>query len=181
MITSEARTKMGWKRDLVFTKYTKKCEICGKEFTTVPSSSKQHTCSIECSSKKKEVEKKKIYCKICNKEIIARKSQHKVYCSTECKIVGLAQLKIKKFENKRIYGKWKNSKELKKYLLEKYNNTCQECGWNKNPNVLETHHIDRNRKNNKEENVLLWCPNCHSIEHYNKQDGQFKNNFGREK
>jgi hypothetical protein len=26
---------------------------------------------------------------------------------------------------------------------------------------------------------MLVCPNCHSEEHFEKKDGQFKNNFGR--
>lgn len=54
---------------------------------------------------------------------------------------------------------------LKKYLKLKYNYSCSNCGiqtWNENPITLELEHKDGNYKNNKEENVCLLCPNCHS-------------------
>jgi 5-methylcytosine-specific restriction endonuclease McrA len=31
----------------------------------------------------------------------------------------------------------------------------------------QIHHKDRNRENNKMENLLILCPNCHSEFHYN--------------
>lgn len=57
---------------------------------------------------------------------------------------------------------------IKKYLFRKYNNKCARCGWGET-NVyteripLEVEHIDGNYKNNKEENLILLCPNCHSL------------------
>lgn len=57
---------------------------------------------------------------------------------------------------------------LRRYILEKYNYTCSECGWtgiNKKSNkcVLQIDHIDGNSNNNNEENLTLLCPNCHSL------------------
>jgi phage pi2 protein 07 len=37
----------------------------------------------------------------------------------------------------------------------------------------QVHHRDRNRENNKMDNLLLLCPNCHSMLHYNF-DGSLK-------
>lgn len=56
---------------------------------------------------------------------------------------------------------------IRNYLIEKYQG-CQLCGWNQvNPTTnrmpLEVHHIDGNCTNNKEENLQLLCPNCHSL------------------
>ncbi len=53
-------------------------------------------------------------------------------------------------------------------MYEKYNNRCAKCGWSeRNPftNVipLEIEHIDGDATNNKEENLTLLCPNCHSL------------------
>jgi len=31
----------------------------------------------------------------------------------------------------------------------------------------EIHHRDRNRENNKMDNLVLLCPNCHSLMHWN--------------
>ena len=60
------------------------------------------------------------------------------------------------------------SKRIKRYLFEKYNDSCQICGWNKvNPYTgkvpLQIHHIDGDCKNNRPENLQLLCPNCHSL------------------
>lgn len=53
-------------------------------------------------------------------------------------------------------------------MLEKYNYSCQECGWNKinpytNKTPLEIHHKDGNYLNGSEDNLALLCPNCHSL------------------
>lgn len=42
---------------------------------------------------------------------------------------------------------------------------CEECGitkWNDKDIVFQLHHKDGNHKNNKLENLILLCPNCHS-------------------
>lgn len=106
-------------------------------------------------------------CKNCLKEINPRNK----YCSIKCQ---------KEFEYKEYICKWKKgeitglrgdyqiSMNIKKYIFNKYNNKCARCGWgviNKYTNTLplEIEHIDGNYKNNKEENLILLCPNCHSL------------------
>ena len=42
---------------------------------------------------------------------------------------------------------------------------CEQCGiteWNGKDIVFQLHHKDGNHKNNKLENLILLCPNCHS-------------------
>ena len=65
-------------------------------------------------------------------------------------------------------GEYQISSYIKTYLFEKYNYKCARCGWgeiNKYTNKipLEIEHIDGNYKNNNEENLILLCPNCHSL------------------
>ncbi len=65
-------------------------------------------------------------------------------------------------------GEYQLSSYIKKYIFDKYHNSCARCGWCEvNPythNVpLEVEHIDGNYKNNREENLILLCPNCHSL------------------
>ncbi len=108
-----------------------------------------------------------MYCLNCNSLI---KSKNK-YCSNKCQ---------QEFQYKKYINDWKNGLEsgmrgdyqismhIKSYIFNKYDNKCAECGWSKkNPytgNIpLEIEHIDGNYKNNKEENLTLLCPNCHSL------------------
>lgn len=93
------------------------------------------------------------------------------YCSNKCQ---------KEYQYKKYIEDWKNGLEsgmrgdyqismhLKSYLFKKFNNKCARCGWSEiNPytkNIpLEIEHIDGNYQNNQEENLILLCPNCHSL------------------
>lgn len=93
------------------------------------------------------------------------------YCSVKCQ---------KEYEYKSYIEQWKRGNEsglrgdyqismhIKKYLFNKYKNKCVKCGWGET-NVytgnipLEVEHIDGNYENNREENLILLCPNCHSL------------------
>lgn len=44
-------------------------------------------------------------------------------------------------------------------------NFCEICKFSKYPEVLQVHHIDHDRKNNKIDNLKLLCPTCHMIQH----------------
>lgn len=67
-----------------------------------------------------------------------------------------------------LRGEYGTSKYLKRYLFQKFDNKCAKCGWGEtNPYTntipLEVEHIDGNYLNNAEENLILLCPNCHSL------------------
>lgn len=44
---------------------------------------------------------------------------------------------------------------------------CEECGWSKTSEdgriPLELHHINGNGRDNRLENLMILCPNCHSL------------------
>ena len=107
-------------------------------------------------------------CLNCGKELTGRQTK---YCSNNCQ---------KEYEHKQWVERWKAGKEtgmsgkygisnhLKKYLLDKYGHKCARCGWGKiNPFTytlpLEVEHIDGDYTNNAEDNLILLCPNCHSL------------------
>lgn len=55
---------------------------------------------------------------------------------------------------------------LKNELIKLRGYQCEDCGlttWKNQPIPLEAHHIDGNKCNNNLENLLLLCPNCHTL------------------
>lgn len=109
-------------------------------------------------------------CLNCGKELIGDKKRNK-YCCQQCQLDYQYKQYIERWKNGQESGrkgKYEVSNHIRKYLFEKYNNSCQKCGWNKiNPitgNVpLQIHHIDGDCLNNSENNLELLCPNCHSL------------------
>ena len=103
----------------------------------------------------------------CNQKISSKNK----FCSNKCQKEYEYKKYIKKWKNNEVSGmrgEYQISMYIKTYLFEKYNNKCARCGWGKvNPytkNIpLEVEHIDGNYQNNSEENLILLCPNCHSL------------------
>lgn len=106
-------------------------------------------------------------CSNCGKEINKRNK----YCSLKCQKENQYKEYINRWKNKEVdgmRGEYQISSYIKTYIFNKYNNKCAICGWNKiNPytkhSPLEIEHKDGNYKNNDEENLILLCPNCHSL------------------
>ena len=106
-------------------------------------------------------------CFNCNKEI---KKSNK-YCSNICQKEYEYREYIKKWKNNEttgLKGEYQISNYIKAYLFNKYNDKCARCGWGETNKYtgkipLEVEHIDGNYKNNNENNLILLCPNCHSL------------------
>lgn len=56
------------------------------------------------------------------------------------------------------------NKELKEKIREKFNHICVLCG----KSAKIPHHIDYNKKNNKEENFVLLCGSCNTKVNFNR-------------
>ena len=106
-------------------------------------------------------------CPVCGKEIPSWRK----FCSKICS---------KEYQHKEYISKWNNGKEngvsgkyfvskhIRSYLFEKNNCKCEKCGGGEVNEYtgkvpLQIHHIDGDCTNNKEENLQLLCPNCHSL------------------
>jgi hypothetical protein len=63
------------------------------------------------------------------------------------------------------WSDYKRASTLKPHLIKVRGNVCECCKnslWLDKPIKLEIHHVDGDRTNNREENLQLLCPNCHS-------------------
>ena len=106
-------------------------------------------------------------CINCNKEILSKVKRK--YCCGKCKI---------DLEYKIIISNWKDddtlyndkpiSSTIRKYIISKYENKCARCGWCKQnertgKTPLQVDHINGDAYDNREENLILLCPNCHAL------------------
>ena len=66
---------------------------------------------------------------------------------------------------------------VQKKLFIRSRGYCEKCGLDLAFVEGEIHHRDRNRENNKMENLLLLCKNCHSRMHYNLDGSPVKKDF----
>lgn len=115
--------------------------------------------------------KEKYFCLNCQKELNQGSSSTHKFCNNKCQADYYHAQWIKRWKDGKetgIRGYYGISVHIKKFILEKYDKKCALCGWNKiNPYTntlpLEIDHIDGDYKNNKEENLILLCPNCHSL------------------
>ncbi len=95
----------------------------------------------------------------------------KKYCSNNCQFLYQHRQWVERWKNGQmsgLSGAYSVSRHLRKYIFEKYDNKCARCGWSRiNPFTrtlpLEIEHIDGNYRNNNEDNLILLCPNCHSL------------------
>lgn len=158
-LTDDARKRIGWRKGKIFTQITKICEVCKKEFVTVPSSSKQFCCSRKCQSIKKKKEIQKSICNFCGELYISKAhKKHTSFCSKKC---------ASKFRWDNHIKKIRPSQVLLRNIMQE----CQICGYKKIPQILERHHIDFDHSNNTINNLQVLCPNCHDEIHFLAKNG----------
>ncbi len=125
------------------------------------------------------------YCLNCGKKISSKKK----YCNNTCQHEFRHKERIaqwKRGEQSGLRGQYQISLHIRRYLEDKYGNKCARCGWHEvNPYTnkipLEIDHIDGDYLNNKEENLILLCPNCHSLTSTYKGSNRGHSRQGRQK
>lgn len=109
-------------------------------------------------------------CKSCGKELSGR-IDRKSFCDERCAHDHVYRTYVARWLlglESGVRGKVATSHHIKRYLVEVRGNRCERCGWceinpttGKVPITLE--HSDGVWDNNKIENLVLLCPNCHSL------------------
>lgn len=106
------------------------------------------------------IKKPRPSCKFCGKE---GKRHTLIYCSNACQ---LKFERAKRIANWLATGQAKDTRAIKKYLLDSQLNSCAICGhyniWNNQELVFVLDHITGDSSNNRRENLRLVCPNCDS-------------------
>lgn len=149
-----------------------KCKLCNKEFYVKPSHQLLgfgKYCSLKCSHESRRTGKY-VKCYICGKETwktpkaLNRSKSNKFFCGKSCQT---------KWRNVEYSGEnhhlWKGGENIYRQVLEKsgVDCCCVLCG-NNDKRVLAGHHVDKNRKHNKIENLVWLCQNCHHLVHAHK-------------
>ena len=139
------------------TKVFIKCKVCGYEWSISPSSIMPNNMKKHTFSGCPECKYQEIQCSYCHKKIrrlkteLATNKSGYAYCSKECGNRHKNSLKIQN----------EDGTNYRRNAFLKYSHECDICGWNKDERVLEVHHLDENRNNNKIENLRILCPICH--------------------
>jgi hypothetical protein len=143
-----------------------KCKQCDKEFLTRRDQPSKY-CSLDCSSLASR-KRKLVSCAKCGKQIekIVSKMRSKsglYFCSRECKDQAQKLGGIKEIMPPH-YGT-ASGKYTYRDLFENEEFVCARCGYKEFKLVVCIHHIDQDRTNNKKENLIPLCRNCHEALH----------------
>ena len=110
---------------------------------------------------------KEQFCLYCGNKL---KGNQKKFCSNTCSVEYKYLINI----NKWLLDVFDFSYSIKcpsfirRYLWEQHDGGCSRCGWKEvNPllkrPMLEVEHIDGDCLNHSYKNVVLLCPNCHTL------------------
>jgi len=200
MINKKGENNPNWKGGTKYINYN--CDLCGKHKKGLRwnyLNSKNHFCSRKCQGEwygKKHIGENnpnfknrtvKYCCDYCGKECSSQITEYQKYefhfCSRLCDNNHRIEHKRFSLENN---GMWKGGKSFEPYTVEwneelrvkireRDNFICAICN-NKGKDV---HHIDYDKSNCDENNLIILCKKCHSMTNHNRDKWQsyFKENI----
>jgi len=167
-----------------------KCLYCQKEFEPDGSVNRRKRpkspnegkfCSVSCgrtwNNKHRTPLQPNVQCAYCYKDFYMNTSKKKnsksglFFCCREHK--DLAQ-RIE-YNLREIWPDHYNDgiSSFREIILRNKEARCEICNFNKVPEILQVHHVDRDRTNNSLTNLQLLCPNCHIEIHFRTKTGAF--------
>lgn len=143
----------------------KTCEYCNKEhdgkFATGRFCNRKCSNGFSTKNKRQDINKK------VSEKLKGKKSNGWKYVSVESKrIGGINSCKKRKERISNLSFELTSQAERKRRVLKQQDNKCNICRmkeWIMSPLLLQLHHKDGNKYNNKRINLEYLCPNCHSI------------------
>lgn len=158
-----------------------RCKSCTKKFYVKPSWLKNgwgKYCSRNC---RQEVQKtgKIINCHICGKTVyksgtdLKNSKSRKYFCNKSCQTIWRNTIE---FIGSR-HANWKGGSSTEGYrnVLKRSGRieVCDLCK-TKDKRILAVHHVDKDRSNNRSENLAWLCHNCHFlVHHYQEEKSKF--------
>lgn len=143
-------------------------------------------CSLKCSNTRFKKHAECRPCASCGK-IVALAKQ--TYCSQDCHRKAEFERRRHILESGGYCGIYNCNGYIKKYLIHRFGERCSQCEWDKRHPItgkvpVEVEHIDGDWRNNRVENLILLCPNCHALtatyRGLNRGRGRAKRLGGRE-
>ena len=145
------------------------CQVCQTEFYAKPyfvRLGQAKFCSRKCSAIDQK-RGKAVKCSTCEKEIwrtpkdFDRSKSKLFFCNKTCQTIWRNS-----YFSGENHANWNGGESSYREVMKRTGNpkVCADCG-NKDERVIVVHHKDRNRKNNKPDNLKWLCRNCHCLEH----------------
>ena len=147
--------------ELYLRKPNTECIVCKKQIYRRPVQINNNLGKVYCGQKCYGLScRKETPCLVCGELILS--THNKKTCSRSCSNKYRTGISYKLGRSKDRATK---SRNIKLELFRVRGKKCERCGYSVKE-VLQVHHIDRNRQNNNKENLEIICPNCHYTEHY---------------
>ena len=153
-----------------------KCKNCNKDFYSKPFLVRNgggKYCSLKCKYKGTR-KGKEVSCHTCGQAVYKplgrlKRSKSKYYfCTKSCQTI---------WRNTEFIGpkhaNWRHGGSAYRSVLDrnKISKSCTLCG-SEDARILAVHHVDRNKLNNRINNLAWLCHNCHHLVHHDSVEGQ---------
>lgn len=162
----------------------KACDSCNNPFLAKRTEHKRGNakfCSRKCFAKHlsktmKQNPKPNVKCALCGEKFYMNTSKQKnsksglFFCCRSHKDMAQRIGGIKAIQPNHYND---GSHAYREIAFRHYDHKCNICQYNKIPEILVVHHIDRNRNNNNIENLQILCPNCHEETHFQTTSGKW--------